>query len=298
MQNKNIQQKLITAYTEANLNYITTNVINCYKEKRFAYIHEVNRILKNDNIDVKEKISKIFSRIIMLYHPDKLNYYLNEIEKSSQNGNTENLEQLSKIFIILDIDETNAGNNLVDKNFCFEAEYVWDYEQEGFYYFTEGDDRLSYIDQDDIKKRYVRTSFLSALKRREFGTLDIDFPVHELYDSEEIELADYDIDDLDGIEFCKHLISIDLSNNNISDISKFAFIKSLEEVFISNNQINFIDRIYTLKKLRIIDLSNNKIDDISVLLYLNNLEYVNIVGNNIPKQQIEMLKEKGIIVVY
>lgn len=298
MQKKKIIKKLKQAYSEENLNFITSNIINCYKEKRFAYIREINRIICGDNVDLKEKISRTFSRIILRFHPDKLNFYINEINNCSQNGSIEKLEELSKIFLALDIDVSEAGANLVDQDFCFIPEYVWDYEQEGFYYFTEGDDRLSDIDQDDIIQRYVKTTFLTALKRREFGSLNIDYPVHELYDSEEIELADYEIDDLDGIELCKHLVSLDLSNNNISDISKLAFIKSLEEVYISNNQINFIDRIYTLKKLRIIDLSNNKIDDLSVLLYLNNLEYINIAGNNILKQQIEMLEEKGIIVIH
>lgn len=298
MKKEKIIQNLKNAYTEENLNFITSNIIDCYKEKRFAYILEINQLISENNVNLLEKINKTFSRIIMRFHPDKLNYYLNEIENSFQNGNIERLEELSKILLVLDIDVSSAKANLIDKDFSFEPEYVWDYEQEGFIYFNEGEENQFNIDEVENEQYHKKTTFLSAIKRREFGSLNVEFPVHELFDSEEIELADYDIDDLDGIEFCKHLISIDLSNNNISDISKLAFIKSLEEVYMSNNQINFIDRIYTLKKLKIIDLSNNKIDDISALLNLNNLEYINVVSNNIPNHQIKMFEEKGIIVIH
>jgi len=116
--------------------------------------------------------------------------------------------------------------------------------------------------------------------------------------AEEIELADYDIEDLEGIEFCRNLVKLDLSDNRLIDISALAVLSTLEELYISNNLVESIDRIYTLKQLRILDISGNDISDISVLQRLNKLEYINITGNQVPRNQVDALKEQGVIVIY
>ena len=294
---KKLYFSLLEAYSEKNLNSITTKIVNTYKEKRLAYIRELNRIVNDCEVDKKEKISKIFSKLIMLFHPDKHIYYKNEIENCFQNEQDERLIQLSKILLILEVDEKNAGSGLLDNDFSFEAEYVWDFEESGFSYFTEDEDNLFDIKPEKHEESHGITTFFSALKRREYGNINIDFPVHQLYDYEELELADYEIEDLDGIEFCKHLISLDLSNNMINDISRLALLKSLEELYLANNNIYFIDRIHQLKKLRVLDISNNKLEDISSLFHLNELEYLNIAGNKISADQIENLKSKGVIII-
>jgi Leucine-rich repeat (LRR) protein len=294
---KEIYNALLEAYSEANLTILSSQIINNYKRKRYAYLHEINQVIHDYEADKKEKTSKIFSKLIMRFHPDKCTYYKNEIEHCFQNGG-DRLHELSKIFSILDLDEQTAGTNLADDDFAFEAEYVWDFDESGFSYFTEDEDQLfDFKTESNNPDPNERITFLSALKRREYGNTNIDFPVHQLYDYEQLELAEYEIEDLEGIEFCRHLLSLDLSGNLITDITRLATLKSLEELYLANNQLNFIDRIYPLKKLKVLDISNNELEDISTLYHLNNLEYVNLVGNNIPKHQVEHLKELGVIVI-
>jgi len=286
------------AYSEKNLNMLTSRIILQYKNRNFGYIQEINSILCNNQAEEKEKINKIFSRVIMHFHPDKNQHYQNEIDLLNRNKDYQKLDMLSKIFQVMEIDELAPGRNRIDPDFSFEAEYVWDYDQEGFSYFTESEEELFDINPENEGFEEYRISFLSALKRREYGTIKIDFPVHQLYDAEEIELADYDIEDLEGIEFCRNLVKLDLSDNRLIDISALAVLSTLEELYISNNLVESIDRIYTLKQLRILDISGNDISDISVLQRLNKLEYINITGNQVPRNQVDALKEQGVIVIY
>lgn len=66
-----LYHKLIHAYSTDNLNKIARKLIVLYKNKNFGQLREIaNRI--SDYIVIPEgKNSKCFSRLMMLYHPDK-----------------------------------------------------------------------------------------------------------------------------------------------------------------------------------------------------------------------------------
>jgi len=179
----------------------------------------------------------------------------------------------------------------------FKSEYAWDKETTGYEYYTEEREFSDSDSNDYFDEEILDNSFFSAVKRKFYGFLDIDLPYYYLEDHEEIEMTSYDIDDLDGIQYCKHVRELNLSNNFVSDISELQHLKELEELYISNNQIGFIDALIACKNLRVIDLSMNNIDDISPLFELEKLEYVNLIGNNIPKSQIDFLRANDTIVI-
>jgi Leucine-rich repeat (LRR) protein len=140
-------------------------------------------------------------------------------------------------------------------------------------------------------------SFYNAVKLREYGNLTTEFPPYYLEDFEDINFAESFIEVLDGIQYCKHVVTLDLSNNAFSDISELAGLERLEEIYLANNRVGYIDTLNRLKKLRIVDLSDNDITDISPLYTLENLEFVNLTGNKIPSQQLEILKNKNVLVM-
>ena len=286
-----LYHKLIEAHPENNLNRITGKLIELYRNRNYGEIRGIaNKISDYVCID-EEKDAKCFSKLIMLYHPDRLEFFKKTILRSYHENNYSALKQLSHILLVDDIDTIKVVSVDEDIDYC--PEYVWDEVQDDGYSFVdfETDDNYEDFDPEDIER-----SFYNALKLREFGTLNVNFPVWYLQDYDEMELSESGLDSLDGIEYCKFVVSLDLTGNEISDISDLWNLKQIEELYLGRNQIGYIDALFNLKKLRILDLSGNQIDDISPLLQLENLEYVNLVGNKVPRNQIDSMLQKNVIV--
>jgi len=202
------------------------------------------------------------------------------------------LARFEHVFVIQDIEEI-AANIESFEDIDYHPEYEWDAKDTGFSYFR------------DIKrkprngKRKARSdgySFYEAMQIRQYGDIDTTFPTYYLEDMDEIELSESEIDDLDGVEYCIHTISLDLSFNRIYDLSPLASLGSLQELNLSNNQIEYIDDISNLQQLKSIDLSNNSIGDILPLLEIETLEYADLSGNRISPDQIKVLRDIGVTV--
>ena len=140
-------------------------------------------------------------------------------------------------------------------------------------------------------------SFLNAIKRKTFGNAEVEIPTFYLENFEEIEIADYEINKLEGIELCRHVKRIDLSGNNIIELSELRSLTKLEEIYLADNKIISIISLSNLKNLKILDISNNQVSDCSSLFNLNKLEYVNLSGNKIAVEQLKILQKQGCIVI-
>lgn len=125
---------------------------------------------------------------------------------------------------------------------------------------------------------YISRSFLSAMKRRVYGNINVDIPIYLLEDLEEIEMVDYDLESLDGIEACRYLKAADMSNNNLTDLSELGYLRQVERLYLANNHIEMIDSLGKLLVLKVLDISYNDVDDLSPLFDLNHLSYLNVIG--------------------
>lgn len=296
MTNNDLYNKLKQSYTGVNLNNITANIIHLYKSKQFGSIRKISRRVA-EYTDIQEgNISKCFSRLIMIYHPDKEAFYNQEIDRCYYSRNYDSLKQFAHILEIQEINDVQSDDYEVDEDIDYQPEYVWDYDREGFEYF-DADEENEIYDQDP---GYFseENNFYNAVKRKVYGSMKVDLPSYYLEDFEDIEMAEYEIESLEGIEFCIHAVNIDLSKNMISDISNLWYLVKVEELYLSDNQIGFIDSLSNLKELRVLDLSNNFIDDLSPLAELENLEYLNVIGNKIPQEQIEEFSGKDLVFLY
>ena len=286
--------QLKEAYSDKNLNKITAIIIELYKTKQYGKIRDIAYTISGFVEIDDENVSKCFSKLVMIYHPDKGTHYHTEIERCFKAGNHEGLNQFKHILLIQDLESVPETVPVLD-DIDYSPEYIYDVEREsnGFYAESESDafeSEEAAFYQDD-------NSFYTALKRKVYGRINIDMPSYYLEDLDEIDLSEFEIDSLEGVEFCTHTAILDLSHNQLSDISELWNLENIEELYLSNNQIGYIDSLGNLPKLRIVDLSNNRIDDISPLLELENLEYVNVIGNPIPHNQIDELIAKEVIVI-
>jgi len=284
-----LQQKLQEAYTIQNLNNISLTLINLYKNEQYTILQKITEVI-GDYIDFEiESDGKGFSKLIMLYHPDKVRYHINEINRLAEENNYDGLLAYSHILKLERIDEiANSLNAFEDIDYS--PVYDWDMDTVGFTVTT---------DSDTVKKTKTRPreyDFYDAIKIRQFGDTDVEFPSYYLEDIDEFELTSSDINDLDGVQFCIHAKMIDLSDNKITDLSPLTGLAYLEELNLSNNQIGDIDALGYLLKLKRLYLSNNLLEDISPLLELEKLEYVDVSGNNINAEQLNELIELGVTV--
>ena len=232
---------------------------------------------------------------MMLYHPDRAGYHIREINKLTEQNDFNGLLGYSHILRLERIEEI-ASSIRSYEDIDYSPVYEWDLNTEGF--------TIINIDQpqDPLRTKThtdpVGYNFYDAIKLREYGDTDIEYPAFYLEEIEEFELSSSDLNDLDGVQFCIHAKVIDVSNNMISDLSPLVGLKDLEELNLSDNQVGIIDELSYLKGLRSVMLSNNYIEDISPLFELQNLEYVELSGNKIDPEQISILTGSGVTVDY
>ena len=290
-----LNKELLEAYTVGNLNKISLTLINLFKSKQYSVLQKIAEIISDfADIEIKND-GKGFSRFMMLYHPDRASFHINEINKLTEQNNFSDLLNYSHILKLERIEEIASSLNSYE-DIDYAPVYEWDFETEGFSVVY--DNQPIEIVKTKTKTKLIGYTFYDAIKLREYGHTEIEYPSFYLEDIEEFELSSSDINDLDGVQFCIHARTIDLSNNRISDLSPLTGLTNLEELNLSDNQIGFIDDLSNLIGLKSVILSNNFIEDISPLFELEKLEYVDITGNSISPEQIDKLIEMGITVTF
>ncbi len=286
-----LSTQLSDAYSLENLNKISVTLINLYKNHHYSLLQKIGELINDFTaIDISPE-GKGFSKLIMLYHPDKLAYYQNEIKRCVENDDFDGLLELTHIIKLIHVEKIATALNSFE-DIDYSPLYDWDMETEGFTIIN---------DSGKVKKHTTQRAdydFYDAIKMRQYGCTDIEFPSWYLEDIDEFELASSDITNLDGIEFCIHAKTMDISDNRITDISPLFGLTQLEELNISDNEIQNIDAMSNLLKLKTANLANNQIIDISPLFELEMLMYIDLRGNKVDEEQIKQLTGLGIEVDY
>ncbi len=295
METGDLYQKLIEAYTPENLGLISGRIIDLFRERKYDALRALQKVVNEYTPCQEEKINRVFSRLIMLYHPDRLGQSLARLEAAFQKADFEELYTMSHILTVQNMEPEQVVVSSILSDEDLAEEFGWDADTDGYSYFMAGEEEQA---DHDSEEDYDGPSFLTALKRRVYGNLNVDFPMYLLEDLEEIEMADYELEYLDGIDACRHARAIDLSNNNLTDISELAYLRQVERLYLANNHVSLIDALSNLRVLQVLDLSFNDVDDLSPLFELSHLSYLNVMGNRIPAWQLETLQLKGVSVVY
>jgi Leucine-rich repeat (LRR) protein len=286
---KELQEKLHEAYTLRNLNNISFTLISLYKNQQYSILQKIAEII-SDHVDIEiTEEGKGFSKLIMLYHPDRAHYNIKEIDRLTEQNNFDGLLAHSHILKLERIEEIADSLNSYE-DIDYSPVYEWDIDAEGFNIINDSDK------VKEVKVNREEYDFYDAIKIRQYGNTDVEFPSYYLEDIEDFELSSSNINDLDGVQFCIHAKTIDLSNNQITDLSPLVGLSNLEELNISDNQVGDIDILSYLPNLKRVILSNNCFEDISPLFELDKLEYVDLSGNRINIEQINELMKLGVTV--
>lgn len=294
MQINELYKELVEAYQQENMNSLSSDLISLYRGNDLNALRKVHALIYNGDQAADEQISRIFARIIMHYHPDRIeqiNKQLNAFLDANDLNGMRSLEHILDVQA-MDMSRVYSGSSI---DHDFDAEDIWDYSAGGYSYIDDEERDLDEYEEEDYST--MGNGFIAAVKRMIYGHLNVEFPVHQLADMEIIEMAEYEIEDLDGIEYCTYARILDLSDNNLSEVTQLAHLMRLEEVFLQNNHISYLDGLNNLPYLRVLDVSNNELNDLSPLFEIDTLEFVNVIGNKIPAWQLEKLSLAGVVVV-
>ena len=292
METGELYNNLKVAYTSENLGGISSRIIGMFREKQHDALRAIQKVVNDYTPCNEEKINKVFSRLIMLYHPDRLSQNLERLEMAYGRDDFETLYSMSHILAVQNLDPENVMFSSVLTEEDLAEEFGWDHNGDEFSYFVTEEEL-----EEEVDPGFEERSFINLIKRRIYGHLNVDFPLYLLEDLEEIEMADYEMEDLEGISACRYARAADLSNNNLTDISELGELRQLERLYLSNNQIGLVDALDNLLMLEILDISYNDVDDISALFELPHLSYLNVMGNRVPRWQLEKLQIQGVTVV-
>lgn len=96
---------------------------------------------------------------------------------------------------------------------------------------------------------------------------------------EELDLSNYNLTSVDGLEQFKNLKKLDLSHNLLTDSSFLQQLPNLEEVDLSHNQFEKID--FKSNKIKELNVRGNLLKSIDFSEKLTNLTYFNIRDNHV-----------------
>lgn len=291
-----LHKNLIEAYSLDNLNRIAITLLTFYKNQQFSILKKIAHHI-SDCVTIEiDGNGKGFSKFMLLYHPDRANIHIKAIDQLFAENNYDGLLEYSHILLLTHIEEVAASLDDYEE-IDYSPVYEWDFNTEGFTIVNDNNSKSTTATnsaKENTSPRFY--NFYDAVKVRMFDSTDKEYPSYYLEDIDEFELASSDINDLEGVEFCKHVKTLDLSDNHICDITSLSVLNLLEELNLSDNNIWEIDALSNLENLRIIHLANNNIDDISPIMDLPWLEYVDLSGTQVSEKQINKLRELGVTV--
>lgn len=294
MEIQTLRNNLLEAYSADNLNKIAAILLKFYTSQQFGSLQKIADIISDFvPIDIDEN-GKGFSKLMLLYHPDRGELHRSKIENLAADGNFDGLLGYSHILKLERLEEISAVIESFE-DIDYSPVYAWDFDSEGFTVKSDSGQKLKNGNLNTRKNKTV--TFYEAVKIRQYGHTKISFPNYYLEDIDEFEMASSDIGDLDGIQYCIHAVNVDLSDNFIDDLRYLENLGLIEMLNLSDNRIENIDPLEYLTNLRELNLANNRIQDISPLFSLEKLEFVDLTGNKISAASVRKLREKGINVV-
>ena len=282
-----LHMNLKEAYSVDNLNGISLTLIQLYRDKQFSVLQKMGEMLSDYlKIEISET-GKGFSQFMFLYHPDRSSFHIHEIDQLAEKNDYNGLLNYMHILRLERIEEiANSLNSYEDVDYS--PVYAWDFKANGFRVVHD-------LDLKEPPLSSVTTcNFYDAIKLRVFENVEMEYPFYYLEDLDELELSASGLNDLEGVEFCKHVTNLDLSDNAIYDILPLSGLRALEDLNLSDNKVECIDVLSFLIRLKSVNLANNNITDISPLFELGKLDYVDLTGNRIIEKQVAELVGLGI----
>jgi hypothetical protein len=285
-----LYRNLKKTVSEDRLGEISSEIIQAYKLKNYSLLDRYASCLGLESGSIQK--NRLFSRLIQTYHPDKCNAINSEIDRYFRNNDVDSLKRYERAFTF----------ERTQRTVSVEYHEEYDIDSEDFYQFGMDivDDEYLSCEEDEDSERTVEIDVYEALQRELCGDTKYTLTPFDLNSLDgELDLSDYGILHLDGIEHLMNITSLNLSGNRIRDLEPLSSLLNLESLFVSENRIRDLQPLRALSSLKELDVSFNIVENVDSLSDLENLKYVNLTGNSIANElEVDKLREKRIIVVY
>lgn len=297
----------LDAFTAENLSRVSAYLIRAFREGAHDTLLRLAALAGVQSAAP----GAAFSALIKAFHPDRIRHYKELI----LTGDIGALPDLAGILHAISTEESPAARRArhrADAEAAFrrqpesgpvQSEEETDYDEGDFDEIRERE----WIDADEAEDAQNEEgfadfagdelrSFVDAVKLKEYGSLDVQYTPGILRSLEGmLDLSDFEIDTLEGAEYCENVEVLNISGNRITDLAVLSQMTSLRELYAAGNAIESLEGLTGLSKLRVLDVAGNQIEDLSVLPA--EIEVLNIAGNPVPEEQKEALRQKGVIVI-
>jgi hypothetical protein len=276
---------------------LSVQIIDAYRSKNYRVLSAYGRHIMPELTQDKTPPNRLFFMLIKHFHPDRLEAIRRAVDEAYRSGDEKTLGFYANVSRARTEvrPQRRVEHEKRDETYGYGAEdFGFDFDPG--YRQPEED-----VDPEDIfDEREEEFDFLSALKAEHLGNLDMEItPADLAYLEGELVLAGYELQELDGLEYCVNITSLDLSDNEITNIYEVQALVHLREIFLANNHVSDLSPLGELAELEILDVSFNDVDDLSPLLSLGNLKFVNLQGNPLEETEtIHRLEERSVVVIY
>lgn len=279
------------------LKEISAGIIGHYRAKNYSALLSFPPAKQNGGNS--KNIGALFAQLIQSYHPDKFSHIQKSIADAYAEKNLDLLLTLKDTYLF---DQKALVTE--DLSYFTDSRESYGYDKDDFGYQEKSvrdDDDLEDDDFDRDNDAFIDdTDFIAAVNRTFFGGLNMVLNAHDLNNLEgDLDLGDFEIYNLNGVEHCTNIRGLDLSSNHIERIGHLSGLYALEKLFLSENRIEDISALRNLDNLVEVDLSFNMIDSIDDLVHLKKLQHVNVMGNPVKNMEaISQLIARGVIVLH
>lgn len=298
------------------LEKITRKLILCFRSSNRT---EIDRLLRRVSPLLEQETSQKSNgrRLLVLYHPDRLEHYRSRLAILQESGNLDELRVLTHLVeaekwsrrLPEDLRSDSTGHRTRNReptdwsnvdpvpgeSYGYDdndTDEVWTGED-----WNRADDSDDGLQDGSDDEGYIYRSVLIAIQEAEYGNLGITLEPHHLERIDgELDLSSREVDHLFGIQFCRYVTFLNLSDNRIRDLKLLSELILLEELNLSFNEIESIVPLVNLPHLKYLDLSGNPVEDLHLLLQIPELEVVVLEGCPGVGEVKSILEQKGVIV--
>ena len=287
---REIKEKL----SPSSLHKLTLALLEAKKKSNTVLLQSIHCHIFPEESSGRGDGNRLFMDLIRVVHPDRFEFISAELETAREKKDRTALEFYSRVLSASDLTEPVSAD---PARFEYSPDESWSYGREDFDggFTPRADDCSDY----SVREENADYDFIRAVQSEYLGSMEVQFNSSDLAAlTGEVDLSDYGIIDLDGLEYCQSVTHLNLTHNRIDNIHEILSLYSLKELYLGDNMITDISGLEGLEQLEILDISNNDIEDISPLLNLPKLEFVNTEGNPVrPNSVVRTLKERGVFII-
>lgn len=308
--------RLKEALTSRKLEELSIKIIDAHRGKKEALLRLYADSLFPEDRGKQGSGIRLFTKLIKHVHPDKLPFIRKQLEAAFEQDDFKLLDFYNKILFA----ETEIKKQYGERfDFDYYEEYRYDEDEYGRDHYDDlydedydeefsvrgsgfdGDEEPEPEEDDGFTadiKGLREMDFLDALKLELLGNLNLGLDPGDLQSLEgELDLRDYGLRNLEGLQYCRNITVLDLSGNALNSLYELSSLTYLTELYLSCNAINDLEPLSGLANLEILDLSGNDVEDLSPLLSLENLSFADLRGNPVIKDKSFLSLKKRVTIL-